>query len=79
LVLFYAGGVEEMMVGAGVGRGFVKTNELHTVKYDDAMSSKDRSSWIKAVEEEYVNMLDHGVLSRSNCGRILSTTWMMRK
>jgi hypothetical protein len=83
--LFYADGEEETMVRAGIGGGFVNTNELETVKYDEAMSSKDRSQWIEAVEQEYVNMLYHGVfepieLCKVPAGaKILSTTGMMKK
>jgi hypothetical protein len=83
----YADGVEEMMVGAGVDGGFINTNELHTIKYDDAMASKDRSKWIQAVEEEYAYMMDHRVrviepteLCHIPAGtRVLSTTWMVKK
>jgi hypothetical protein len=58
---------------------------MHTVKYDEAMSSKDRSQWIEAVEQEYVNILHHGVfepieLCKVPAGaKILSTTWVMKK
>jgi hypothetical protein len=45
--------VEAVMVGAGVGKGSVDTNELHTITYDAAMASKERNLWKKAVEEEY--------------------------
>jgi hypothetical protein len=33
-------GVEIAMVGAGISGGFINTNELHTIKDEDAMSSK---------------------------------------
>jgi hypothetical protein len=73
------------MVGAGIGGGFANTNELHTVKYDDAMSSKDRPLWIKAVEEEFSNMTDHGVFEVAEKSKapvnakVLSTTWVMNR
>jgi hypothetical protein len=81
----YADGVEEMTVGAGVDGGFVNTNELHTIKYDDAMATKDRSKWIQAVEEEYAHMMDHRVIEPTELWhipagtRVLSTTWVMKK
>jgi hypothetical protein len=49
------------------------------------MSSKDRSSWIQAVEEEFLNMADHKVFepvekSKFAPGaKILSTTLVMKK
>jgi hypothetical protein len=73
------------MFGARIGGGFINTNELHTIKYEDAMSSKERPSWIKAIEEEFDNMTDHGVFepvekSMIPAGaKILSTTWVMKK
>jgi hypothetical protein len=44
------------MVGAGVGGGFVNTNELRTMTFDEAMKSSDKDEWLKAVQEEYKNM-----------------------
>jgi hypothetical protein len=49
----YVDGVEAAMVGAGIGGAYVNTNELHTIKYEEAMSSKERPVWIKAIEEEF--------------------------
>jgi hypothetical protein len=78
-------GVEIAMVGAGIGGGFVNTNELHTIKYEEAMSTKERPSWIQAIEEEFDNMTDHGVFepvekSKIPAGaKVLSTTWVMKK
>jgi hypothetical protein len=57
----YVDDAEAAMVGAGVDGRLVNTNELHTIEYDGAMASKDRIKWIKAVEEEYVSIMDHGV------------------
>jgi hypothetical protein len=54
-------GVESPMVAAGIGSGYVNTNELHSIKYEEAMSSKERPLSIKAIEEEFSNMTDHGV------------------
>jgi hypothetical protein len=40
------------MVGAGVGGGFISTNELRTLTFDQT---------IKTVHEEYENMKENGV------------------
>jgi hypothetical protein len=78
-------GVEIAMVGAGIGGGFANTNELHTVKHDGAMSSKEGALWIKPVEEEFSSMTDHGVfevVEKSKVpinAKVLSTTWVMKK
>jgi hypothetical protein len=78
-------GVEEAMVGAGIGGGYANTNELHTHKYEDAMASVERPLWVKAVEEEFHNMEEHGVfqpIDRSLVppgAKILSTTWVLKK
>jgi hypothetical protein len=41
------------LVGAGVGGGFQDTHELHVMKYEQAMKSKDQKSWETAVKEEH--------------------------
>jgi hypothetical protein len=81
----YVDDAEAAMVGAGVGGGFMNTNELHTIKYEEAMASKDRLKWIKAVEEEHLNLMDHGVFEPTELchvpagARVLSTTWVIKK
>jgi hypothetical protein len=40
-------------VGAGTWRRIQKHNELHVMKYDQAMQSKDKEKWEKAVEDEH--------------------------
>jgi hypothetical protein len=78
-------GVEAAMVGAGIGGGFVNTNELHTHTFDEAMASPDRSLWLKAVEAEYRNMKDNGVFEPTQAcdvptrAKILTTTWVTKK
>jgi hypothetical protein len=44
------------LVGAGLGGGFQDTHELHVMKYDQAMITKDKKSWIKAMDEEHDHM-----------------------
>jgi hypothetical protein len=41
-------------VGAGLlGGGFVNTQELHVMKYGQAMETKDKASWEDGVAEEH--------------------------
>jgi hypothetical protein len=40
-------------VGAGIGGGFVNTNELHVMKYQQAMETEDKEQWTLAVKEEH--------------------------
>jgi hypothetical protein len=54
-------GVEAAMVGAGVGEGFANTNELHTIKFADAMASAEKPFWQKAIDDEYDNLSSYGV------------------
>jgi hypothetical protein len=78
-------GVEEAMVGSGIGGGYANTNELHTHKYENAMASVEKPMWVKAVEEEFNNMEDHGVFQPIDRtlvppgAKILSTTWVLKK
>ena len=41
------------MIGAGLGGGFMNTNELHVMKYDQAMEQQDASKWQNAVDGEH--------------------------
>jgi hypothetical protein len=41
------------LVGAGLGGSFQDTHELHVMKYDQAMNSKDKKLWVKAVDKEH--------------------------
>ena len=47
-------------VGAGIGGGFVHTNELRPMKYDEAMR-KDPVGWTKSVDGKHQRMVDHKV------------------
>jgi hypothetical protein len=53
--------MDAAMIGAGVGKGFVDTNELRTITHDAAMASKERNLWTKAVKEEHQNLQDYRV------------------
>jgi hypothetical protein len=72
-------------VGAGIGGGFVNTQELKVMKYKEALKTKDKESWIKAIEEEHERMMKHKVwipVKKSDVpkgAKILSSTWAMKK
>jgi len=36
---------EFAFVGAGIGGGFDDTNELHVMKFDEAMNTPDKPKW----------------------------------
>ena len=38
-------------IGAGVGGGFKSTEELHVMKYDEAMAGPDKDKWKQAVKQ----------------------------
>jgi hypothetical protein len=75
---------EMICVGAGLGGGFVNTNELHVMKYEEAMAS-DKKGWQAAVKEEHERMKTNSVFvetPRTNVpkgAKILSTTWACKK
>lgn len=77
--------MEFACVGAGIGGGFVDTNELHVMKYKEAMATKDKDQWTKAVDEEHQRMKEHGVFQPVKqkdlkAGtKIISSTWSMKK
>ena len=72
-------------VGAGLGGGFESTNELHVLKYKDAMASSSKPEWEAAVAEEHARMQKHNVwepVSRSSLPegtKPLTSTWAMKK
>ena len=76
---------ELTMVGAGVGGGFINTQELHVMKCDEAMQGPDADKWRRAVEEEYKNLVSHEVfkvvpnLEVPEEATVLSSTWAMKK
>jgi hypothetical protein len=73
------------LVGAGIGGGFVDTQELHVMKFNEAMQTRDKNKWLKAVAEEHNRMKKYEVfkaVKRSELPRnakVLSTTWAMKK
>ena len=48
-------------VGAAIGGGFTNTRELIPMTYQEAMATKDKEAWKKAVREEFDRMMDHNV------------------
>jgi hypothetical protein len=48
-------------VGMGIGGGFINTEELHILKYSQAMKTPDKSKWLEAMENEHQRMIKHGV------------------
>jgi len=72
-------------VGAGIGGGFSDTNELHVMKYDEAMSSGDAEKWEKSVDQEHDRMDHHKVfqvvpMNELPVGaKVLTSTWAMKK
>jgi hypothetical protein len=48
-------------VGAGIGGGFISTNELHVMNYQEAMKTPDKAYWRAAVDEEHQRMIKHNV------------------
>ena len=72
-------------VGAGIGGGYASTTELKPMKYKEAMRSRDREEWKKAVEEEHNNMKKYNVWTPVQIkdvptnAKILTSTWAMKK
>ena len=52
---------EISMVGAGRGGWFTNNQELHVMKYIEAMQTKDKGEWQKAAMEEYEIFVKHKV------------------
>lgn len=76
---------EVACVGAGIGGGFVNTNELHVMKYQQAMETEDKEHWTLAVKEEHARMVKHKVweaVERNSVpkgAKIITSTWAMKK
>ena len=48
-------------VGAGLGRGFDHTSELHVMKFKQGMRLSDKEHWMKAINEKHEQMHKHKV------------------
>ena len=72
-------------VGAGLGGGFENTAELHVMKYDAAMKTKDAAAWKVAVDEEHDRMVNNNVWKPIDRAKIPSnskvptSSWAMKK
>ena len=72
-------------VRAGIGGGFAHTNELHVMKYNQAMQSKDVEEWMKEVENEHKCMIEHRVWTPvkkydiPKGTKLLDSTWALKK
>jgi hypothetical protein len=72
-------------VGSGIGGGFGTTDELHVMKYLQAMKGPDRDRWKEAICEEYKRMESNGVfeaIPKSEIpprAKVMSSTWAMKK
>ena len=70
------------LVGA-IGKEFNRTQELHVKTYDEAMRSKDRVGWTKAVEQEYQRMVSNGVFEEVSkekaTSRPITSVWAMKR
>ncbi len=72
-------------VGAGLGGGFDNMQELHVMKYKEAMKTSDKPHWVKGVNEEHERFKKHKVFKavpRAEvplASKILTSTWAMKK
>ena len=70
---------------AGLGGGFKTTEELHTMKYLEAMSGPDQEHGKRAVRDKYKRMVENGVFKVVSTtevpkhSKIMSSTWNMKK
>jgi hypothetical protein len=73
------------LIGAGIGRGFVNTSELHVMKFNEATSEDDKLNWDKAVTEEHECMTNHKAWEEHDINtlpkgtKIITSTWAMKK
>jgi Reverse transcriptase (RNA-dependent DNA polymerase) len=73
------------MVGAGLGGGFINTQELHVMKFEEAMAGPETDKWEVAVEKEHSRMVKSEVFKATSIAElpeeatILSKTWAMKR
>ena len=73
------------LVGSGIGGGFLTTNELHIMKYSEAMAGPDCDKWQAAIRDEYMRMINNKVFTVLKTlelplqAKILTSTWAMKK
>jgi hypothetical protein len=76
--------IEMLCVSAGIREGILQTNELHVLKYKEAMRGTDREHWTNAMNEEHKRMIENKVWKQIKKdlpagAKPLSTTWEMKK
>jgi ubiquitin len=75
---------EMALIGAGIGGGFVNTEELHVMNYNEAIKS-EKDKWDYAVKEEHDQMIDNKVLQPvpideiPEGAKIMTSAWAMKK
>jgi hypothetical protein len=75
---------EMALIGAGIGGGFVNTEELHVMNYNEAIKS-ERDKWDYAVKEEHDRMVNNKVWQSLPINeipegtKIMASAWAMKK
>src|SRR5687767_15823172 len=75
----------EELGAVGVGDNYDNTQELKVVKFKDAMASKDKEGWMKAVTTEHDKFTKYKVWEPVNRedvpkdAKVLTTTWAIKK
>jgi hypothetical protein len=76
---------EYINIGAGIGSGFMNTNELRMMKYHEAINGPDSELWKAKMRKEHQRMVDSGFIKEVNGSelpsevKIIDTTWAMKK
>jgi hypothetical protein len=75
---------EMALIGAGIGGGFVNTEELHVMNYNEAIKL-EKDKWDYAVEEEHDRMVNNKVWTPVPIDKIpegtkiMTSAWAMKK
>ena len=75
---------EIALIGAGVGGGFTNTQELHVMKYKEAMATSKQKEWKQAVGEELDRFIANDVFEAVKLKdlpkgvKMLTSTWAMK-
>jgi hypothetical protein len=75
---------EMALIGIGIGGGFVNTEELHVMNYNEAIQS-EKEKWDIAVKEEHDRMEDNNVFQPVPIDeipegtKIMTSAWAMKK
>jgi hypothetical protein len=76
---------EFINVEAGIGGGFLNTNELRVMTYHEAINGPDGEKWKAEVKKEHKRMVDSGVFKKVKLSKlpdnvkVIDTTWAMKK